>query len=240
VGDDEIRSIVNEINSHSHSLADETTEDVLAMGHGLVRLFGYNDRRRNIHIPAKTSMSKKRYPELGLKMSYAWAKRLMKISMDDKLIAVKYRGLLPRSRNALEQCARMSLARFEKGINPDPDQRGEIVIHPESRIYDLKAYRKQGAGIKQPTKHRQMVCVIILPDKPVTRAQQERADWELDDSLIDRFRNAAFGENLQFAIAQVESKKVKEAIFENTSQKQAIWTLDMGRIEKRPRRTGDE
>jgi hypothetical protein len=224
--ENEIRSIIEEINRHSHSVADETIDDVLAMGRGLVRLFGYRDRKRNIDIPGLLKLKKRQYPELGLKPGYGWTRRLMKLAMDDKIADPQYRHVLPRGRNNLEQCSRMTLARFEQGIKPDPNQRGEIVIHPEAKLYDLRDYRKQGKEIKPP-KQRQLVIVLI------PRVPEGFDEWGGD---FEDIRHAAHREGCDFAMAEVVSKTYKETIFEEDSTQETLWTLSLHKIQKASKR----
>lgn len=217
---DDIASVVEQINRHTKE--DESVSDILAIGKGLVRLFGYYNKRRKIDIPAKIEMNKKRYPELGLKIKYGWAKRLMKVAMDDKINDPSVRHCLPAKRNCLEQCARMSEKKFYTGIKPDPTRRKEIFIHPNAKYYDLVAYRKEEETIK-PKYHKWVV--VLIPSK--------EAEW--DDVVDEQFRSFAHTNGFDYAIADVVKNKKKEHVFETGINQDIEMTLSIDHIDKAPK-----
>src|ERR1039457_4126519 len=106
-----VLALIAEINRRAAS--DETLADVLAIGIGLVALFGYDK------IPGMIRFSKKSYPSLGLKPSYSWVRRLMKIAMDPKISDKDNWEHLPSPRTSLFEIALMTDDRFERGTHRD-------------------------------------------------------------------------------------------------------------------------
>src|SRR5450759_318940 len=92
-------ALIAEINRRATS--DETLADVLAIGIGLVALFGYN------RIPGLIRLNKKSYPSLGLKPGYSWVRRLMKIALDPKISDKDNWEHLPSPRTSLSEIALM-------------------------------------------------------------------------------------------------------------------------------------
>src|ERR1017187_10895509 len=134
----------------------DTLADVLAIGIGLVALFGYHK------IPGMIRLSKKSYPSLGLNPSYSWVRRLMKIAMDPKICDKDNWEHLPSPRTSLFEIALMTDDRFERGTHSDPANNGVIVITPATNREDLRMYRISDEPIKVPSPA-QYVLLVIPP-----------------------------------------------------------------------------
>lgn len=216
--DPEVAEIVAEINRHAKS--DENIQDVLAMGRGLVKLFGYHKPRQ----AGLTRLSKRKYPELGLKCSYSWVRRLMKIAMDPKITNPAYWSCLPSARTSLLEIEKMSETRLKQGIHPDPERNGEIFITPTTNREDLKVYRMRDEEIEPPHTFRYVLVAIPL----------DRDQWE---EGIDLIREEAFASGCDFMVAEVVSEKKKDRMFQDMERREIIWTLRQVERMKKPRET---
>ena len=209
-----VLALIAEINRRAAS--DETLADVLAIGIGLVALFGYHK------IPGMIRFSKKSYPSLGLKPGYSWVQRLMKIAMDPKIYDTDNWCHLPSQRTSLHEIALMTDGRFEQGIRPDPNNNGIIAITPTTGREDLKMYRIADEPIKPRP-----------PDRYVMLAIPPRENWE---GAIDGVRERAFAAGCHFVIAEVLSRKKKELCFSTDSHEETHWALrQVGEVETQHR-----
>ena len=209
-----VLALIAEINRRATS--DETLADVLAIGIGLVALFGYN------RIPGMIRLSKKSYPSLGLKPGYSWVRRLMKIAMDPKISDKDNWEHLPSPRTSLFEIALMTDDRFERGTHSDPANNGVIVITPATNREDLRMYRISGEPIKVPSPA-QYVLLVIPP----------KENWE---GAIDGVRERAFAAGCDFAIAEVLSRKKKDLCFSTDSHEETHWALrQVGEVETQHR-----
>ena len=203
-------ALIAEINRRATS--DETLADVMAIGIGLVALFGYN------RIPGMIHLSKKSYPSLGLKPGYSWVRRLMKIAMDPKICDKDNWEHLPSPRASLSEIALMKDGRFERGIRPDPNNNGVIAITPTTSREDLKMYRIAEEPI-EPRPSDRYVMLAIPP----------RENWE---GVIDQVRDAVLSAGCDFVIAEVVSAKSKELVFSTDSHEETQWILrQLGTVE---------
>jgi hypothetical protein len=209
-----VLALIAEINRRATS--DETLADVLAIGNGLVELFGYNK------IPGLIRLNKKSYPSRGLKPGYSWVRRLMKISMDPKIADEQNWEHLPSARTSLFEIALMKEERFRGGTHSDPTNNGVIVITPATSREDLKMYRIADEPIKPRP-----------PDRYVMLAIPPRENWE---GAIDGVRERAFAAGCHFVIAEVLSRKKKELCFSTDSHEETHWALrQVGKVETQHR-----
>jgi hypothetical protein len=205
-----VLALIAEINRRATS--DETLADVLAIGIRLVTLFGYKG------IPGLIRLCKKSYPSFGLKITYSWVRRLMKISMDPKIADEQNWEHLPSPRTSLSEIALMTEKRFQQGIQPDPSNNGVIAITPTTGREDLRMYRISDEPIEPRP-----------PDRYVMLAIPPRENWE---GVIDRVRDGVLSACCDFVIAEVISLKSKERVFSADSHKETQWILrQVGTVE---------
>src|ERR1051326_7025081 len=107
------REIIEAINNHARS--DETIEDIIAIGDGLVSVFGW---KATVHGKLG-KLSKRNYPP-ELKPEYSWVRRLMKLAMDERIRDPDNWRHFPNVRSALVELSLMTTARIEQGKRPDP------------------------------------------------------------------------------------------------------------------------
>ena len=202
-----VLALIAEINRRAAS--DETLADVLAIGNGLVALFGSAIGKDK--IPGLIHLSKKAYPSLGLKPGYSWVRRLMKIATDPKIADELNWEHLPSPRTSLFEIALITDERFQQGIHPDPAANGVIAITPTTSREDLRMYRITDEPIKPRTPD--WYVMLVIPPKE---------NWE---EYIDRVREAAWTAGCDFVIAHVTIMKKKELVFKKDSHEETHWAL---------------
>lgn len=221
----DVQRLINQINKHAR--ADETTEDVISIGKGLVELFGFRSKTPKIEIDGMIRLSKRDYGTLGLKIGYSWVKRLMKIAMDSKLNDPSIWPKIPSSRESLHQLSLMSEERLLQGTHPDPELDGEIFITHASSSHDIKIYRKRGEPIHPFDGERYVI--VAMP--------RQGCDWV---SAVERLQDSMWDADCDVMLGEKKSKVVKEKLFATSSEVDTTWTIRQIELRKKPKQREEE
>jgi hypothetical protein len=149
-----VEKLVAEINAHSK---DETVEDNVAVGKGLVKLFGGLRK-----TPGLVTLSKKDYPTLGLKVGYSWVRRMMRIGLNPIISNPIYAEFLPPAKTSLIELTHVWSDKLQRALTPDAN--GETVITSAWSRAECNRFRFSKVLTKdnQPKKDTGPTHVLIL------------------------------------------------------------------------------